>query len=237
MKLVAWCVAGLVVLGACGKKAEAPAANVQVSGEVPKPEAKAAASAPAEAKVEATVQAKAGEPAIAVAEKTGCGHDMAAAIPEKDCPFDHEQGDGGCHAMAEGAPAAPAPDGQGKLFGQAFTIAESKPLGSVLSGATPDQEPVVRVAGTVEKVCQKKGCWMVVRDGELEARVVMKDYAFFIPFDAAGKKVVVEGTLKVKVFSEAQAKHLAEDGNEDPAKVTGEKKEFLLTATSVQLGG
>ncbi|MCC6621258.1 MAG: DUF4920 domain-containing protein [Deltaproteobacteria bacterium] len=247
MKLVAWCVAGLVAFGACGKKDEAPAGNVQVAGEAAaKVEAKAAeptptAAAPeakAETKVEA--QAKPTELAAMAAAHEGCGGAAAAEGP-KDCAFDvaagGAAGEGGCHALAEGAPATPTADGQGKLLGAAFTLTESKPLASVLATATADAEPVVRVAGTVEKVCQKKGCWMVVRDGELEARVVMKDYAFFIPVDAAGQKVTIEGSLKVKVFTEAQAKHLAEDGNEDPSKVTGDKKEFVLTATSVQLGG
>jgi len=248
MKLVAWCVAGLVVLGGCGKKDEAPAANVQVSGGAQQVTAKAPEPAPT--KVEAKAEAQpAGAGAVAAAEHEGCGgHAAAEAGREADCPFEHEHGgaaaaaaagngEGGCHAMAEGEPAKATADGKGKHLGAAFTVGESKPLASVVTTAAADAETLVRVEGTVEKVCQKKGCWMVVRDGEIEARVTMKDYAFFIPVDAAGQKAVIEGTLKVKVFTEAQAKHLAEDGNEDPAKVTGDKKEFLLTATGVQLGG
>jgi hypothetical protein len=78
---------------------------------------------------------------------------------------------------------------------------------------------------------------MVVRDGDMEARVIMKDYGFVVPIDSAGRKTSVEGVLKVKVFTEAQAKHLAEDGGEDPKAVAGERKEFLLTATAIDIGG
>jgi len=247
MKLVTVMLAGTLafVSMACGKKDEAPAANVAVSGEqsaiaapAPAAEAKAPAAAPVAAEKGATTVAAAGE------DKAGCGHDMAAADErEKDCPFPEERAavaghpEEGCQGMmAEAEPAAVAADGS-KHLGAAFTITESKPLAEVLKGAAADGQPLVRVAGTVDKVCQKKGCWMVVKDGDITARVIMKDHAFAIPFDAKGLKATVEGTLTVKVFTEAQAKHLAEDGAEDPSKVTGETKEFLLTATGVQLGG
>ncbi|MFO0749565.1 MAG: DUF4920 domain-containing protein [Myxococcota bacterium] len=256
MKLVTVIVAGALALGgmACGKQAETPkpADNVQVSAkpEAVKAEAAKPEAAKAEAKPEATALAASGEPA---GEHAGCGdHAMAAAMPageagEADCPFAAERkadmaaGHEGCaDKMAEaGEPmpgALPAP-GQAQLLGSPFTLTEAKPLGEVVKTASAEKDDVVRISGTVDQVCQKRGCWMVVRDGDVEARVIMKDHAFAIPFDSKGLKATVEGTLKVKVYTEAQAKHLAEDGAQDPAKVSGEKKEFLVTATTVQLGG
>lgn len=201
------------------------------------------AAAPAEAKPAAEAAHACGGDHAAHA-----GHDHAAhAKGEADCPFD---GESGAHVAAAAKPAEEAMGCGGKPlveaaatatggihYGTTFTLAEKTPLGKVASGAADGQELSVRVTGTIDKVCQKKGCWMVVKDGEVEARVIMKDAAFTVPLDSTGKPAQVEGTLKVRVYTEAQAKHLAEDGGQDPNAVKGEKKEFLLTATAVEIGG
>ncbi len=120
-------------------------------------------------------------------------------------------------------------------FGSTFTLKDSTPLGKVVTTAKGEPSELLQVSGKVKKVCKKKGCWMVVQDGETEARVVMKGYSFFVPVDTkSGIDAVVEGTLKVKTFTEKQAKHLAEDGGDDPNKVTGVKKEYLLTANAIR---
>lgn len=227
----------------CAKKAEAPA-------EVPV--AAAGAQSAEVAKVEgaaAKVEAKAGEVtasagatvAKAEAGHEGCAGAETAAAGEKDCPFHEEQAAAaqpaveGCGAHAVTEPTKV--EGGAAHFGESFAIAQPKTLGEALTGAVDGQELSVRVSGTIEKVCQKRGCWLVVKDGASEARVVMKGGAFTVPTDSQGKKAQVEGLLKVRIFTEAQAKHLAEDGGEDPSKVTGEKKELLITATAVEIGG
>lgn len=227
------------LLGACGGKAD-PAAPAKVEAPVsatPAPEAKAAPTAatpaaPAGDKVEASAAAAAG------GEHAGCGEHAMAAAPggEADCPFPDEKAGAmeGCGAHAAVEPTKTA---TGMHFGTQFAMAEAKPLASVLAGATDGQELSVRVSGQIDKVCQKRGCWMVVKDGDIQARVIMKDHAFTVPLDSQGKAAQVEGVLKVRVFSEAQAKHLAEDGGEDPNKVKGETKELILTATAVEIGG
>jgi hypothetical protein len=251
--LVVLGISGLSLAAGCDKKAE-PAAVAPVAAEAqPAPETAEGQPASAEAPVAATAEpgttappttasdphagcgdhAKAAEGTAAADPHAGCGeHDKAAegaaaaADPHAGC------GDHAAMAAAEGDKAAPT--GEAQHLGETFTLASAEPLGQVLAKAQ-DGEATVRVDGTIAKVCQKKGCWMVVRDGDLEARVVMKDYGFFVPMDAAGKKASIEGVLKVKVFNEAQAKHLAEDGGEDPNAVTGEKKEFLLTASAIDI--
>jgi len=171
---------------------------------------------------------------VAAGEHAGCAD--KAAGDEANCPFTEEkEADEGCgeHRAAEATKNA----GGSAHFGPTFSLAESKPLSTVLAGAADGQELNVRISGQIDKVCQKKGCWMVVKDGAVEARVMMKDHAFTVPTDSKGKPAQVEGVLKVRVYTEAQAKHLAEDGGEDPSKVQGEKKELLLTATAVEIGG
>lgn len=117
-------------------------------------------------------------------------------------------------------------------FGDEFTIEESKPLSEVLGGT--GEEPVL-VSGEVSSVCQSKGCWMVIKDGDKQARVLMKDHKFAVPMDGQGKKAVVEGTVEEKTLSEAQVKHIEKDAGRDPDAVSGERTEYILTATGVRL--
>lgn len=228
----------LVMVAGCGSKTDpAPA------GQQPPVEQKVvASSAVAASNATATVAKAPDEPvAKAAGDHAACGAHGGAQANEKDCPFDEEQ-KGAAAGHGEGcghdkpAAAGPTKDGDALHYGQAFSIAETKPLATVLASA-PAADSAVRVSGKIEKVCKKMGCWMVVKDGDKSARVVMKDKAFTVPLDSEGKSVNVEGTIKAKTFTAAQAKHLAEDGGEDPAKAQGEATEFVLTATAVNIGG
>ena len=108
----------------------------------------------------------------------------------------------------------------------AKTLAESK------SGST------VLVAATATKVCEKKGCWVTLTDGDKSVRVTMKDYAFFLPKDIAGKTLVVEGVLDEKVTTEADRKHFAKDegkSKDEIAKITGDVREWSLVASSISV--
>ena len=52
----------------------------------------------------------------------------------------------------------------------------------------------LKVKSTIVSVCQVKGCWMDVKlSDETSMKVMFKDYAFFVPKDAAGKEAVMEG--------------------------------------------
>lgn len=95
----------------------------------------------------------------------------------------------------------------------------------------------VRLTGPVDSVCQTKGCWMKVGSAEPSVFVKFKDYAFFVPKDAAGRDVVFEGELKVKEISVAEQRHYLEDeGKKDEAaKVTKPKLEVTFMASGVAL--
>lgn len=153
-------------------------------------------------------------------EHAGCIY--AGTEKEKDPSCPHGGGEGE-------EPQGPA-SGEGH-FGAPFQLADAVPLGKLIekgAGETP-----VKVSGTVEAVCQKKGCWMVVKDGAESARVLMKDHGFAVPMDSRGKSVVVEGTLSTREFDEAQVKHLEADRGGDPEKVSGTRKEHVLTASGI----
>lgn len=140
-------------------------------------------------------------------------------------------------AAEEGCPHAEQADGEGTLaaktqghFGAPFTKSEPVPLAAAIDGEAKEG---VLISGEVEAVCQKKGCWMVVKDGDVSARVLMKDHGFAVPMDSRGKKVQVEGMLTSREFTEAQVKHLEKDGGGDPDAVSGTRTEHVLTASGV----
>jgi Domain of unknown function (DUF4920) len=94
-----------------------------------------------------------------------------------------------------------------------------------------------KITGTVESVCQVKGCWMKVltADGQT-MRVSFKDYGFFVPKGIAGKTVVFEGEAKVKTTSVAELRHYAEDAKKPKAeimKITEPKRELTFVADGV----
>lgn len=187
--------------------------------------AKAKTEAPAKA---ADKVAVAGEPEKAEdGEANGCIY----AEGEKDTPHGDAEAEEGC-------PHGEQADGEGTLaaktdghFGDPFAnTTDAVPLAKAVDA---DSKDGILVSGEVEAVCQKKGCWMVVKDGDVSARVLMKDHGFAVPMDSRGKKVQVEGTLTSRTFNEAQVKHLEKDGGGDPDKVSGTRTEHVLTASGI----
>jgi hypothetical protein len=122
------------------------------------------------------------------------------------------------------------------VYGTAMPEGAATPIGSALAAAADHAGKPAKFEGRITKVCQTKGCWLVLADGEMHARVKFGNHDFFIPKDTSGNAVVY-GTLEVKTLAEDVAKHLAEDAGQDPATVSGEQQEYRITATSVMLMG
>jgi hypothetical protein len=97
----------------------------------------------------------------------------------------------------------------------------------------------IKLTGPVEDVCQKKGCWMSMNIGTNQSmRVGFKDYAFFMPKDATGKTVFIDGVAFTDTTSIAELKHYAEDGGktkEEIAKITAPEINISFEATGVIL--
>jgi hypothetical protein len=89
----------------------------------------------------------------------------------------------------------------------------------------------------IKDVCQKKGCWMALQlPDEKESFVKFKDYAFFVPLNAAGQDAIVSGKAFVSEVSVAQLRHYAKDGGESEAainKITEPKKTYGFLADGV----
>ncbi len=54
-----------------------------------------------------------------------------------------------------------------------------------------------------------------------EMRVTFKDYAFFMPKDLAGKRVVVDGIAYISETSVEELRHYAEDAGKAPDEIAG----------------
>ena len=114
--------------------------------------------------------------------------------------------------------------------GIALSPASALSVGECVAKADGLAGQRVKVTGTVDKVCEKKGCWFVIKDGEQSIRITAKDYGFFVPAKAPGMIATIEGELTVKTLEDADKKHLEAEG----AKLAG-NKEVAIAAAAVEM--
>lgn len=111
-----------------------------------------------------------------------------------------------------------------QYFGDTITMDGAVPADQLAAQMQGKDSLKVKLTGVINEVCQKKGCWMTMKIGnEKEMQVRFKDYAFFVPKNASGKTVVVEGVAFTDTTSVAELKHYAEDGGktkEEIAQIT-----------------
>ncbi|MGL5890881.1 MAG: DUF4920 domain-containing protein [Bacteroidia bacterium] len=123
------------------------------------------------------------------------------------------------------------------FFGDTISVDGAIPANQLLAQLAGKDSMQVKLEGTIEEVCQKKGCWMKVQlDGENEMRVRFKDYAFFVPKDASGKKVIIDGWAYADSISVADLRHYAEDAGdskEEIEKITKPEAEYTFMASGV----
>ncbi|MBK8284342.1 MAG: DUF4920 domain-containing protein [Ahniella sp.] len=96
---------------------------------------------------------------------------------------------------------------------------ETIPEGQQVSALAPaiaayqsdDSEPKL-YSGRVGKVCQAKGCWLQLIDGDVMARV-KSDHKFFVPKDLTGNAQVLGKLVRIELDAE-QAEHYAKESND-----------------------
>jgi hypothetical protein len=133
---------------------------------------------------------------------------------------------------AEAKGALPA----GVDYGAGLTLEETTPLREVVSRPELYVDRTLLVKGRIRDVCQRKGCWMLLTDGESQMRVRFTDYGFFVPKGSSGKDAYVEGRAAVEEISEKEARHYeAEASDGDSSKVHGPQRVVSFTATGVRL--
>ncbi len=124
-----------------------------------------------------------------------------------------------------------------EIYGDTITADGAVPVNTLASLMGDATEKDLKLEATIEEVCQKKGCWMKVDLGDGKTmRVTFKDYAFFVPKDAAGRKVVLDGVAMVEETSVESLRHFAEDAGkskEEIEAITEGTKEVVFEARGV----
>jgi hypothetical protein len=117
---------------------------------------------------------------------------------------------------------------QAKTHGSKITMEKSIPLSSAIKNFDSFKNQEILVTGKVSEVCQKKGCWINLKEGEQTVKIEFKDYGFFVPFSLRGKSVRAQGKLQQKTLSESEQKHYLKDAGKDQKEVQRVKEPIMV---------
>ncbi len=119
----------------------------------------------------------------------------------------------GTGTAAEAAPAVarPAPVWQA---GTALTDVQAIAVADVALRGPELADKNVRVEGTVTGVCQHRGCWVEISDGQTKVIARSVDHTIAFPHDATGKQMVIEGVLRVHAATSCTGEMHAATGGE-----------------------
>jgi hypothetical protein len=124
---------------------------------------------------------------------------------------------------------------KGDVIGEPMQPRESYRFSVVDAEPAKFFEQTVLVEATIKAVCQSKGCWMQIEDEGKTAMVRWESgcggkYAF--PFDAAGKRVLIQGSFYPKKISAEDAKHLEEEAG---GKLDIKREGYEFNASAVMI--
>ena len=123
------------------------------------------------------------------------------------------------------------------VYGDSISDDNYIQLASLTTAMKDETRKDIKIKGKVEEVCQKKGCWMIMKlDNGENMRVTFKDYKIFVPKDLGGKEVVLDGFAYVDTVSVEDLRHYAEDGGkskEEIAMITQPKEQLSYEAKGV----
>ncbi len=125
----------------------------------------------------------------------------------------------------------------GVTYGKTVTQDKAITLAALNQHLSKDTVYQGKITGEVVEVCKKKGCFMKLSQANGDPIMVrFTDYAYFMPQNIVGKKVVVEGTAKVNETSVDRLRHYAADAgksSKEIAKITKPKKDIQIMADGV----
>ncbi len=129
-----------------------------------------------------------------------------------------------------------------ETFGTEFEAENVTPAASLTSDYSEEaltDSVRVTLSGTVNEVCQAKGCWMTLEAGNgQEMMVQFADYGFFVPKDISGREVTVHGVAYYQITPVEELRHLAEDGGDSPEEIAAileSKRELRFLADGVRM--
>lgn len=120
------------------------------------------------------------------------------------------------------------------VYGVAPDQQETTEIRQILAQAGEYEGKEVLVEGVTGSVCENRGCWMYIGDDGSRIRVTFKDYAFFVPKDAAGKRVRAYGIVSSQLVTKEKLQHWEEEtAGGDPSSIRGDSTVVMLTASGV----
>ena len=130
-----------------------------------------------------------------------------------------------------------AKDASVRTFGKPLSIKKAVSLQEALQQPGKYQNRKVLLEGKITDVCQMKGCWLMLSDGERAIRIKFENYSFFVPKDSRGKKVRAEGRLIQETLSEDMARHYAAEQStkSDPSEIKGPQRVVTFEAAGVTI--
>lgn len=122
-------------------------------------------------------------------------------------------------------------------YGEKITEDNAIEAATIISQISGKDSIDAKLKGKIVDVCQKKGCWVNVDLGNNKTmRVSFKDYAFFVPKDAGGKSVVIDGRAYNSTTSVDELRHYAKDAgksDEEISKIIKPESEITFEAKGV----
>ncbi len=126
-----------------------------------------------------------------------------------------------------------------QFYGDKINADSAMPIADLKNLLGDKKEINIKLKAEVEAVCQKKGCWMDLKNANGEKlRVTFKDYKFFVPKDCAGKTAIVDGKASIEETSVGDLKEYAKDAGKSKAEIDAikePKKELVFEASGVIL--
>ena len=106
------------------------------------------------------------------------------------------------------------------LYGDSISDDNIIELASLQTLMKDETRKDIKIRGSVDQVCPKKGCWMIMKleDGQ-EMRVTFKDYKIFVPTELAGKLVALDGFAYKDTVSVEDLRHYAEDAGKSAEEI------------------
>jgi len=125
-------------------------------------------------------------------------------------------------------------------YGKTFdTVDDAATNWKIYEGLNEGSQITTQLSGKITEVCQAKGCWMkVALTNGSEVFVKFKDYGFFVPTDAAGNTVVMQGNASLETLSVASQRHYAKDkgaSKEELAKIVKPQQTLKFIADGVAI--
>lgn len=156
-----------------------------------------------------------------------------------------ETADATTDTVTEAATEAEEPTAGGDpnqtVFGAEFTANQPLTYDALLVTMSQTDSVQVQLQGTVEEVCQMKGCWMTIKptsEGHDPVFVKFLDYEFFMPLNLAGGEVIMDGWAFREITPVDELRHYAEDAGkseEEIAAITEPEEELKFMASGVQI--